>query len=148
MRRFEVREIRARKVEQLALIGLRTFVENNKGVRCFAPFFMWKADYRYFLHGRVPQKHAFDLDRRNVFTATYDDVFKTVANFDVAIRMHDRRITGMKPSAAQRLLGSLRVVVVAGHDHVATGDDFTLSNAIVRHVVAVRVHYAQFTRSN
>jgi hypothetical protein len=28
------------------------------------------------------------------------------------------------------------------------GDDFTLSNAIVRHVVAVRVHYAQLTRCN
>jgi hypothetical protein len=28
------------------------------------------------------------------------------------------------------------------------GDDFTLSNAIVRHVNAVRVHYAQLARCN
>jgi len=82
--------IRARKLKQLALICARALLENNKGVRRLAPAFMRESDDRYFLHGRVSQKHAFNFNRRNVFTAAYDDVFQTVANFDVTIRMHDR----------------------------------------------------------
>ena len=148
MRRFEVRELRPCKLAQLAFLGARAFVENNKGMRCFAPFFMWEPDDRYFLHGRVSQKHAFNFNGRNVFAATDDDVLHAVANFDVTIRMHDRGVAGMKPSAAQRLLGRFGVVVVAGHDHVAARDDFTLSNTIVRHVVALRVHYTQLARCN
>src|SRR4029077_8108545 len=66
----------------------------------------------------------------------------------VTIGMHDRSVTGMKPSAVQSSLGRFRIVVVAAHDHVAAGDDFTLSDAIVRHVVVLRVHYAQLTRCN
>ena len=103
MRRFEVRELRPRKLAQLALIGLRAFVENNKGMRCFAPFFMRESDDRHLLHRRVSQKHAFDFNGRNVFAATYDDVLHAVANFDVTIRMHDCSVAGMKPSAAQSL---------------------------------------------
>ena len=41
MRRFEVREFRPRKLAQLALVGSCAFVENNKGVRRLAPFFMF-----------------------------------------------------------------------------------------------------------
>src|SRR5258705_4075946 len=103
---------------------------------------MWEPDDRYFLHGLVFQKHAFDFNRGNVFAAAYDDVFQAVANFDITIRMHDRGVAGMKPSAAQSPLRRFRVVVVARHDHVAAGDDLTLTNAIVRHVVALRVTYA------
>ena len=113
MRRFEMREVRARKLVQFALIGARAFVENNKGMRCFAPFFMWKPYDRYFLHCRVPQKHAFNFNGRNVFAATYDDVLQAIANFDITIRMHDCSVAGMKPSAAQRLLGRFGVVVIA-----------------------------------
>jgi hypothetical protein len=35
---------------------------------------------RYLLHGRVSQKHAFDFDGKNIFTAVYDDVFRAVEN--------------------------------------------------------------------
>ena len=40
MRRLKVRQVRARKLEQLALIGVRALLENDKGVRRFAPAFM------------------------------------------------------------------------------------------------------------
>ena len=68
--------------------------------------------------------------------------FQAVANLDIAIRMHDRGVAGVQPAAGQSLLGRLRVVVVAGHDHVAAGDDFSLSNPVVRHVVAIFVNDA------
>ena len=61
---------------------------------------MWEPDDRHFLHGRMSQKHAFDFDRRNIFAAAYDDIFQSVANFNVTIRVHDRGVAGMKPSAA------------------------------------------------
>ncbi len=86
MRRLEVREIRPRKLSQFALIGARAFVENNKGVRRFAPAFIREPDDRDLFHRRVSQKDAFNFDRRNVFTAADDDVFQTVANFDVPAR--------------------------------------------------------------
>jgi hypothetical protein len=35
---------------------------------------------RHLLHGRVSQKHAFDFDGKNIFTAIYDDVFRAVEN--------------------------------------------------------------------
>src|SRR6476659_270574 len=122
MGRFEVRELRPRKLAQLALVGSCAFVKNNKGVRRLTPFFMWEPDNRNLLHSRVSQKHAFDFDRRNIFAAADDDVLYAVANLDVTIRMHYRGIAGMKPSTAQCLLCRYRVVVIAGHDDVATRD--------------------------
>ncbi len=100
MRRLKVRKVRARKLAQLPLIGARVLLENNKGVRRFAPAFMREPDDRNLLYGVVSQQHTFNFNRRNVFPATYDDIFQTVANFDVTIRMHDCGVAGMKPSAA------------------------------------------------
>jgi hypothetical protein len=34
----------------------------------------------HLLHGGVSQKRAFDFGGRNIFTDTYDDVFRVVAN--------------------------------------------------------------------
>ena len=103
MRCFEVSELRPGKLAQLTLVGSCAFVENNEGVRRFAPPFMRESDDRHFLHGRMSQKYAFDFDRRNVLAATDDDVLYAVANFNVTIRMHDRGIASMKPSAPERL---------------------------------------------
>src|SRR5207249_5612810 len=100
MRRFEVSEVGPRKFAQLSFVGLGALSENDKGVRRLTPAFMREPDDRNLLHGRVSQKHAFNFNRGNVFTAADDDVFQTVANFDVTIRMHDRSVAGMKPSAA------------------------------------------------
>src|ERR1041385_254243 len=110
-------------------------------MRCFAPFFMRESDDCYLLHGRVSQKRAFNLNRRDVFTAAYDDVSQAVANFDVTIRMHNGGITGVKPSAVHSSLRRFGVVVVAGHDHVTAGNDLTLSNPVVRHIVTFGVYY-------
>src|SRR5947208_11695577 len=99
MRRFEVREVRPCKLAQLTLIGSCAFVENNKSMRCFAPFFVRESDDRDLLYSGVSQEHAFDFNRRNIFAAAYDDIFQAVTNFNVTIRMHDRDVAGMKPSA-------------------------------------------------
>src|SRR6476659_8194783 len=100
MRRFEVRELRPRKLAQLALIGSCAFMENNKGVRRLAPFFMWEPYDRNLLDCGVSQEYTFNFNRRNIFAAADDDVLYAVANFNVTVRMHDRGVACMKPSAA------------------------------------------------
>jgi len=45
------RRIRTRKLEQLALVGVRALLENNEGVRRFAPAFMREPDDRDLFHG-------------------------------------------------------------------------------------------------
>src|SRR6186713_731302 len=69
MWRFEVRELRPRKLAQLALIGSCAFMKNNKGVRRLAPFFMWEPDDRNLLDGGVSQEYTFNFNRRNIFAA-------------------------------------------------------------------------------
>jgi len=100
MRRFEMREVSPRKGAQLVLICALGFLEHNKSVWRFAPAFMRQPDDRDLLHRRMPQKHALNFDRGNVFAAADDDVFQAVAYLDIAIRMDDRGIAGAKPSAA------------------------------------------------
>src|ERR1051325_3028833 len=140
--RFEMGEIRARKLKKLPFVGLRAFVENDKSMRCFAPFFMGKTDDRHFLHGLVLQKHAFNFYRGDVFAAADNHIFYAVPNFHVAVGMHDRSVAAMKPSVAQSLRALHRIVIVPGHDHVAACDDFTLSIPIMRHIVSLLIYYA------
>src|SRR6266496_4446400 len=64
VRRLEVRDVRPCKLAQLALIGVRAFLQNNKGVRRLAPAFVRESNDRSFLHGRVSQKYAFRSQTR------------------------------------------------------------------------------------
>ena len=82
MRGLEVSEVGPRKFAQLSLVGLRPLSQNDKGVRRFAPAFVRQANNCHFLHRRVPQENAFDLNGRNVFDAANDDVFQPVADLD------------------------------------------------------------------
>src|SRR5436190_11667575 len=84
---LEMREVRSRKLAELAFIGARPLLENDECVRRFAPAFMREPDDRNLLHGRVAQKHSLDFDRGDVFPAADDDVFQSVANLDIAIGM-------------------------------------------------------------
>src|SRR5438046_2013 len=74
VRRFEMRDVGPCKFAQLSLVGLRALLENNKGVRCFAPAFVRQANNRHFLHGRMSQENAFDLNGGDVFAAANDNV--------------------------------------------------------------------------
>src|SRR5207248_10685008 len=54
------------------------------------------------------------------YTTLFRSIFQAIADFDVAVRMNHRRIAGVKPTIAYRLVGRVRVVVIAAHHHVAT----------------------------
>src|SRR5207245_1687440 len=114
-------------------------LDTNHRVPRFAPPLVREPDDRDLLYGRVSQNYTFHFDRRNVFAAAYDDVFQTIANLNIAVRMHDRDIAGVQPAARQSLLGRFRVIVVAGHDHVAAGDDLSLDHPVLRNILALFV---------
>jgi hypothetical protein len=76
VRRLEMREVRPRKLAQLAFIGARAIPENNEGVRRLAPALMRQPNDRHLLHCGVSQQNTFDFDRGNVFSAADDDVFQ------------------------------------------------------------------------
>ena len=112
-------------------------------MRRFAPLLVRHADDRHFLHRRMPQQHAFDLDRRDVLAAADDDVLEPVADLDVAVRMDDRGVAGVEPAAAHRHRGRLGIVVVALHHDVAAHDDLADRRAVVRHLAPLVVDHAQ-----
>ena len=143
-----MRDVRPRKLAQLALIGARALPENNEGVRRLAPALMRQPNDRHLLHCGVSQEHTFDFDRGDVFSAADDDVFQAVAYLDITIRMDDRGIAGAKPSAAQCTLGRFWIVIVAGHDDVAARYDFALGNSVARHVVVFLVNHPQLARGD
>ena len=82
MRRFGVSELGPGKFAQLSFVGLRALSQNDKGVRRFAPAFVRQANDRHFLHCGVSQKHAFDLNGRDVFATANDDIFQAIADLD------------------------------------------------------------------
>ena len=91
----------------------------------------------------MAQQHSFDFDRRNIFAAADDHVLEAVANLDIAVRMHDRGIAAVKPSAAHRVGRCLRVVVIALHHDVAADADLTQRASVMRNLLAGFVEHAQ-----
>src|SRR4029077_9090665 len=57
VRRLEMRDVRPRKLAQLALIGARALPENNEGVRRLAPQFMRRRNNRWQENCQVSQEH-------------------------------------------------------------------------------------------
>jgi hypothetical protein len=96
---------------ELFLGGSGAIPQYHEGMGRFTPSVMWHADDRDFLYRRVTQEAAFDLNRRDVFTPAYDNVLETVSDFHVSVRMHDRRVAGVKPTISNRRVRRLRVVV-------------------------------------
>src|SRR5438105_12364227 len=59
VRRLEMREVRPRKLAQLAFLSVRALLKNDEGVRRFAPTLVREPDDRDLLYGRVSQKDTF-----------------------------------------------------------------------------------------
>ena len=111
-------------------------LQDDEGVRRFAPAFVRHADDGGLLHRGMPQQHALDFDRRDVLAAADDHVLEPIADLDVAVGMDDGGVAAVEPAAAHRRGRRLRVVVVALHDDVAADDDLAERRAVVRHFAA------------
>ena len=62
--------------------------------------------------------------------------------------MHHSTVAGMKPAARKCRGSGLRIVVVAAHDDISFGDDFTHGRAVLRDVTHIAIHDAQLARGN
>ena len=113
-----------------------------------SPFGVGHADDGDFLNGLVLEHHPFDLDRRDVLAAALDDVLDPVADLDVAVRVNDGRVAGMKPAAANGLGRRLGVVEIALHHDVAARDDLADRLAVGRNLAAVVADHAHFARGD
>jgi len=62
------------------------------------PPFVRHADDCGLLHRRMTQQAALDLDRRDVLAAADDHVLQPIADFDMAIGVHDGGVAGVIPA--------------------------------------------------
>src|SRR5947209_5670402 len=84
---------------------LHVGLQDDEGLRHFAPVVIWHADDRALHHGRMLGDHLFHLDGGDVLAATGDDVFGAVAQLYVPIGVHDGKVAGVEPAAAEGLGG-------------------------------------------
>src|SRR5579863_2917604 len=96
----------------------------------------------------MTQQGSFHLDARDVLSPADDDVLETIADLDVAIRMDDCGVTGMKPATLECLFRGLRVVVVPLHHDVAANHDLTAHRSIGGNLRSRLVDDANLARSH
>src|SRR3546814_1277808 len=69
------------------------------------------------------------------------DLFASILDLDIAIRVHDRQITAMEPAARQCFLRGLGVFQITLHGDIAAEHDFTHGLALGRYRLhGFRVH--------
>src|SRR3954471_23882598 len=98
-------KMRAAVRDDVLCAGARIRLEFDKRARRLAPFVVRLGHDGGGLHGRMLVQGVFDLDRRDVLAAGYDDVLRAVLELDVAVRMHHAEVAGVKPAALERGLG-------------------------------------------
>ena len=71
------------------MAGGRARLQSHVSLWYLAPFSVGGRHYRDLSHCRMVRQHLFHFDGGNILAARNDDVFSTVAQLDVALRMHD-----------------------------------------------------------
>src|SRR5918998_4619920 len=139
---FEAGDVLLAEVYDLLLGRLLSFLEGHESFGPLAPLFVRHRGDGGLHDRRMAGDDPFHLDRRDVLSAGDDDVLVAVPDLDVAVRMPHGDVAGVVPAPLERLFGSLFVVEVALHDHVAVHDDLAHRLPVERHVVHMVVHDA------
>ena len=77
--------------------------EGDEGAGGFAPFLAGAGDDGGFEDGGVAVEDVFHLDGGDVLATGDDDVFRAVADFDVAVLVPDGEVSGVGTSRLRRL---------------------------------------------
>src|SRR6266446_7547339 len=93
--------------------------EHHQSLGHFSPPAIRYADHRCFEHCRMFVEHGLHFHRRNVLTAAHNDVLGAIHHLNVAIRVHDRQVTTVEPTASHGLGGFLWLLIIALHHVVA-----------------------------
>ena len=91
----------------------------QEGARCLPPLRVWLSNYCSSHDSWVAIKNVFNFHRGNIFTTRDDDVFTTVLHLHIAIGIHYRQITRMKPAALKSLFACLLIFEITLHGNVA-----------------------------
>ena len=125
--------------------GYGTRFQNNKGVWGFSPLFMRHTDDGGFLNSWMMKQAAFNLDRRDILSATDNDILEAILNFRETVGVDNRSITGMEPAILDCGIRGLRIIVVAFHYHIAADRDFAQGLPVMRDFIAIFVHDPQLS---
>ena len=93
--------------------GPRSVVQNDKCQRGLDPACMRNADYGCLGDGRMIQQHSLDLGRVHVLATADDHVLLALDEPEISLLVEPGQIAAVKPAAGERLLGRLRLPVIA-----------------------------------
>ena len=74
----------------------------------------------------MAKQHIFDFNAGDVFTPGNNDIFGTVFNLYIPIRMTDGNITGVKPTSGKGRCRRDRILQIPFHDDVTPHENFPL----------------------
>ena len=89
-----------------------------------------------------------DLNGGDIFAARDDNVFGTVAQFDVAIQVPDANIAGVEPAASEGSICSLWIVVIALGHVITAHHDLTHTLRVTWHVLHLDIDDARSFSGN
>src|SRR5579871_1063094 len=89
----------------------------------------------------MPHQHLLDFNRGNVFATADNDVFASVTDLQVPIRVDHSYIARPQPATPKRKVGCLLVAIVAAHDDVPAYHDFTHRLTIVWHFAILLIDH-------
>src|SRR6202171_1013885 len=115
-RHLEAAEVLAAMFRYGGLVGYRARLQLDKGRYRLAPLRMRQADHGGVLHGGMGEQRLLDLDGSDVLAARLDHVLLAIEEQHFAVLVDDSQIAGVMPAEFARLLGRLRVLVIAHHD--------------------------------
>src|SRR5262245_12297278 len=75
----------------------------DKRLRHFAETIVRAGNNCNFQNGGMSVDHALNLERRNIFSTRYHNIFRTVLYLDVTVRMQYGKIACVEPSAPERM---------------------------------------------
>src|SRR4051812_42912063 len=133
LRPLEARDLAEAQFVQFARRHLADHVGNDD----LAPFGMRTSYHRGFAHAPVLEQHLLHFARIDVGAARDDHVLGTVLEREVTVRVEYADVAGVQPAAAHGLCRRVRILPIAGHDHVAPADD--LADFADRQRVVLRV---------
>ena len=122
----------------LGLVGLRARLQLDEGRHRLAPLRMRQADNGGVLHGGMRQQRLLDLDGSDILAAGLDHVLLAIEEQHLAIGIDQCEIAGVVPAEFARVLGGLRILVIA-HHHVGPAMH-QLAGLAARQQMAVIVH--------
>src|SRR5579884_899287 len=145
---LEVGQMLTTEGDDLLLTRLLLWLEGDKGFGPLSPRLVRYSDYCTFQHGWMPDDGLLHFDSGDVLATRDDDIFGTIAQFNIVVGMHDTYIARMKPASLKCILRSCIIFVITFSDVVASHENLSHRLAVPRHIVHNRINNTCSLRRN